>query len=396
MNGRNVLWVRWVLALALVVGARPVLAASGRERSLGVYPAQRIPLTFSHRLHLDAGAECLTCHDPARKSVQSSDLFLPKHPECEACHDIDKAKAGQKVDPPAACNTCHPGFDPTAHKEPARVEFAAPNLIFPHKVHVDRKVDCTTCHGKMADITLATRMQLPKMETCLQCHDGRAASSKCSTCHVTQPSGRLQLSFASGLLRPQQGNPYGMDHGPRFEFNHGNRASLNRTMCQQCHAESECQQCHNALQKPLSVHPNDFITLHPVQAKMQVTRCEACHRYQSFCAACHERTGVGVDANPSLRPRNLSVHPDLNTWVNVIGPKHHGIAASRDIRQCMSCHREDSCLTCHSDSDRFGVLRQVNPHPTGFAQMCKALAGKNDRACLKCHTEATLAQKGCR
>jgi hypothetical protein len=387
-----------LIAFVLLTGllASPANAVSGRERSLAVYPPQRMPIIFSHALHLEAGADCASCHDPARKSAKSSDLNLPKHPECETCHDIEAAAKGKKVDPPSACNTCHLGFDHTAQKEPARVVIPPPNLAFNHKVHVDKKVDCAVCHGKMNEVTLATRNQLPKMETCLQCHDGRTADAQCRTCHTKHPSGRIQLQFISGLLRPQQGNPLGMDHGPRFEFTHGNRASLNREMCMECHAESECQQCHNGMQKPLSVHPNDFITLHPVQARMELTRCQSCHRMQSFCASCHERTGVGMNAEPVFRPQNARVHPDYNSFVNILGPQHHGIQASRDIQSCMSCHREETCLACHSDADRFGVRNQINPHPGGFQAMCKALAAKNDRPCLKCHSEAKLVQEGCR
>ena len=116
-----------------------------------------------------------------------------------------------------------------------------------------------------------------------------------------------------------QGNPLGLDHGPRYEFTHGNRASVDRQTCMSCHAESYCQTCHDALQKPLSVHPNDFITLHPVQARQDSTRCSSCHRMQSFCASCHERTGVGMDADRSLRPRNVKVHPDYTAWVETPG-----------------------------------------------------------------------------
>jgi len=50
-------------------------------------------------------------------------------------------------------------------------------------------------------------------------------------------------------------------------------------------------------------------------------------------------------------------------------------------------------MSCHSE---LSPRRQVNPHPSGFGAMCKRLAAANDRACLKCHTDASLAQKGCR
>jgi hypothetical protein len=380
-----------VFALSLAA-AGVAWAATARERSLAVYPAQNIPLRFDHALHLEAGADCASCHDSVRKSESPKDRNLPGHEECETCHDIAAAQKGEKTDPPASCATCHPGFDATVRKEPAKLDLPHGNLHFSHKLHVDKKVECTTCHGDMTKVNLATRQQLPKMATCFECHDGHVVTNDCKACHLKQASGRLQLTFSSGILRPMQGNPLGMDHGPRFEFNHGTRAAVARQTCMECHADSYCQQCHDSLQKPLSVHPNDFITLHPLQARTDASRCESCHRAQSFCAACHERVGVGMDADPSLRPRNAKVHPDYATWVEVLGPQHHGIVASRDIRQCVACHREESCTSCHSErSER----RQVNPHPNGFKDACKRLAAANDRACRKCHTELSLIQKGC-
>ena len=53
-------------------------------------------------------------------------------------------------------------------------------------------------------------------------------------------------------------------------------------------------------------------------------RSESCHKpfirfHAGVMAACHERTGVGMDADRSLRPRNVKVHPDYTAWVEVPG-----------------------------------------------------------------------------
>ena len=385
------------------------LAATGRERHEAIYPPQKIPLAFNHAQHIEQGAECVACHDSARKSVKASDVLLPKaivkpgekipeHPECENCHDIAAAAEGKPVDPPAACTTCH--LNAEGRKEVAKTSFPTANLIFNHKVHVELKYECTTCHfssasGTMDDVGLATRYQLPKMETCLACHNGQKAPADCKTCHLTDPSGRLQLTFASATLRPSQGDPFGLDHGPKFELTHGTRAKLDRGKCTECHTESSCMTCHDSLQKPLSVHPNDFITIHPVSARLDALNCEGCHRYQSFCAACHERAGIGKDSDPSLRARNLRVH-STNFVNNQASPEFHAVAAARDIKQCISCHREESCMACHATREKIGGSRSANPHPDGFAARCKQLAGLNDRACLKCHTEGDLVNRSCR
>ena len=279
--------------------------------------------------------------------------------------------------------------------------------MFSHRAHKEKKIPCDTCHNSsisntMAEVGLATRYQLPKMETCLACHDGKTAASECSTCHVSDGTGRLAQAFPSGVLRPMQGDPFGLDHGPRFEFGHGTRAKLDRALCMECHTEGSCMSCHDSLQKPLSVHPNDYLNLHPVQARMDSTRCEACHRFQSFCAACHERTGLGIDSDPSLRARNVRVHPNYAEWVQSPGgPNHHSIVASRDIKSCMACHREESCMACHATLGVLSTSRNTNPHPDSFNEkfggkaFCAGLMSRNDRACLKCHTLSDLQVRGC-
>ncbi|MBL8951002.1 MAG: cytochrome C [Myxococcaceae bacterium] len=403
-------------AVLCTLGAAGIaLAATGRDRHEAIYPAQRIPIEFSHALHVKpeaaggVGAPCEACHEAARKSEKAADKLVPlagkpragtfpEHEACESCHDIAGAEKGEKVDPAASCDTCHLGVDKKAKKVTATAVWPTPNLIFNHKIHFEKEkgIACERCHfgatGKgMEEVDLSTRYQLPKMKTCLECHNGSSAPADCRTCHVTDPSGRLQIAFATATLRPMQGDPLGLDHGPRFELTHGTRAKLDRRACADCHTDSYCATCHDSLQKPISVHPNDYITLHPTQARMDSLQCDSCHRYQSFCAACHERVGIGMSADPTLRARNLQVHSEA--FKNGRGsPEHHGIAASRNINQCIACHREESCTKCHASTTVPGS-QIVNPHPNGFGSRCRALRQANDRGCAKCHTTADLDMK---
>ncbi len=413
---------RTLLALICMLGAAGIaFAATGRDRHEAIYPAQRIPIEFNHGQHVKSeaaggvGAPCEACHAQAPDSEKASDKLLPlakprkdkssawwpEHEECEACHDIESASKGQKVDPAAACETCHLGFDAKT-KKVAAANWPTPNLIFNHKIHFEKQKDitCDRCHfgatGKgMEEVELSTRYQLPKMKTCLECHNGAGAPAGCNVCHVTDPSGRLQVSFATAALRPMQGDPLGLDHGPRYELTHGTRAKVDRRACGECHTDSYCATCHDSLQKPLSVHPNDYVTLHPVQARMDSLQCDACHRYQSFCAACHERVGIGMSADPTLRARNLQVH-DEDFKSNTVSPRHHSVSAARNINQCIGCHREESCMRCHATTGvRVGGQTGGGtiPHPDGIQGRCRALRQANDRACLKCHTNADLDDK---
>jgi len=381
--------------MSALLGSLLALAAasSSAERSPVIFPAQSMPVRFDHAQHLSGGADCLTCHDKARKSTRASDWNLPAHPECEQCHDLKKDK----------CSTCHPGFDPTARTAPPRIAFPTANLVFDHQVHVKNKIACERCHEDVPKVQLATVQQLPKMGTCLTCHDGTAAPSACTTCHLKEPSGRLQLTFTQGPLRPMAGNPLGVDHGPRFEFTHSALGSTARSTCLACHSDRDCQKCHDGMQKPLSVHPNDWISLHALQVRGQMLQCDGCHRLQSFCVACHERSGVSNEGL-LLPAQNLKVHGDLTQWTGLanrdrvpMSGNHHAFQAARDIRPCMSCHREETCLKCHSQVDHPSLLgRSANPHPPNFAAACRRFASMNDRGCVLCHDEGYLAAQGCR
>jgi hypothetical protein len=116
-----------------------------------------------------------------------------------------------------------------------------------------------------------------------------------------------------------------------------------------------------------------------VPARQDEPRCDACHRRQTFCTACHERMGIGNNADPQFRDPTADVHPV--GWLTP-GPLHHGVQASRNISQCASCHREEQCLQCHATA--FGV----RPHPPGFRDNCGSTLRKNERACHKCHDPA--------
>ncbi len=402
-----------LIALAVAAGGPAASPAEGAApdsvlpRSLAVYPAQRIPLAFDHRRHLAIDARCELCHDAARRSASSLDVNLPHHPECAGCHEIEKAKnlkpGDPPLEPPADCLTCHPGFDATVAKAPLAVDLPGPNLRFPHDKHVARGIGCGACHPGMAEVGLATRDQLPRMETCLACHDGTQASSACSTCHPARARGApLTVEFPNTRekLRPAAGDPFGLDHGVRFDRNHGARARMEQDRCAACHAQSECLACHDGTARSLTVHPNDYAVAHPVQARQDSVRCDACHRRQTFCIACHERAGLGRDADPAFRAKGLRVHPDFDVWVRTRGPQHHAVAASRDIGACASCHREDTCMSCHSatrvDPAWDPAVTGFSPHPPGFKDGCRALAARNSRVCAKCHAAAENVAARCR
>jgi hypothetical protein len=97
-------------------------------------------------------------------------------------------------------------------------------------------------------------------------------------------------------------------------------------------------------------------------------------------------TADGKSGLPSIAKR---FHPPYAVWVQAPRtPEHHSYQAERNLRTCTACHREDTCLECHSAiPGGIGRYTNVNPHPAGFAgsRTCQALASRNARVCLKCH-----------
>jgi hypothetical protein len=211
--------------------------------------------------------------------------------------------------------------------------------------------------------------------------------------------------FAEGRLAPS-GAIRGDDHTETFRRDHANVARADERYCLNCHRRDECLSCHNGVVKPFDFHGNDYVSIHPVDARRDSIRCQACHRLQTFCIGCHQRTGVALDV-PGGTPTKpttsaLQFHPPgWTTQQFQLNPDHHAWQAMRNIRACVSCHREQSCLECHSNfsSGSPGLkMFGVSPHPLSWATSgkCQALASRNKRVCLKCHALTETDHLACR
>ncbi|MGM0575752.1 MAG: cytochrome c3 family protein [Myxococcota bacterium] len=401
-------------------------AGLGRQHTPSplIMPDQRIAVRFTHRVHLE-DMDCDDCHASAKDSVRASDVNLPKEEGCFDCHDPEDAAEDPPGYPPALCTTCHPGYEPKmppdaephetsrAQVHPETWEIPPPNLRFNHKVHVDRGIGCTTCHQNMAALDLATRDNaLPTMGTCLECHDGDTAPSECKTCHLTNPDGRIDTTLQNQRLEPA-GWYFGDAHDDDWLHDHANPARMRADTCNACHAPKDCIDCHNGVKKPLKIHPNNWILTHPVAARKNAPNCSSCHRSQTFCVDCHQQTRVAWEpydgetgeavGKRRLREEGVRFHPE--GWVDRSqapfargrrGPNHHAFEAQRNIRACVSCHTEQTCLTCHSPKV-FGAAA-ASPHPPGWGSSgrCRRMLQRNHRACVKCHSLADPLLDLCR
>ncbi|HKQ71525.1 MAG TPA: cytochrome c3 family protein [Polyangiaceae bacterium] len=367
-----------------------------------VFPPQKLTIRFNHKKHVkEVGAKCESCHSKAKTSKSADDGLLPPGTTCDACHDTDHSD--KKAVKPGSedmgqCAFCHLGYRASSPNQVAMVDIPKPNMRFNHKAHLDKNINCSQCHGSIDELELATRDQLPRMKGCFGCHNmsGPAkggAKSDCNVCHVTETDGRMKSMFATGELKPPRWLS-NAQHTPDFLERHKRVAADNSALCANCHTERFCTDCHDGKIRPRSVHPNDWISMHPIAARQDNPKCTSCHQEQSFCLGCHQRAGVTM-SGPNVQGHKF--HPP--GWIEGLasasrGPGHHAWEAQRNLNACVSCHTERDCAMCHAASGRGGL--GVNPHPPSFKSDCGTQFRKNNRPCLTCHDVDSTQISDCR
>jgi hypothetical protein len=380
-------------AVAVALVAAGAVLADRRDATAWspiVYPLQRLPLVFSHAKHLARATPCAACHPAAATSRSAVDNLLPTEAACRACHPIDRANPTLVIPsaPPVACIACHPGY--RADAPVAQTYLTPPPLKFDHSAH--RTASCESCHGDLRVVGLATTEQLPAMASCLGCHKDGSDERHCADCHLAKLGGLLETRFEHGDLVPAH-DGLGDAHGADFKNRHTQEARQTGATCTACHDRSECIACHQGVVKPMEFHPGNYLLTHAVDARRGKPDCSACHRAQSFCIGCHERSGLGNRGDTQFN----SIDPDRAFhppgWASAgAGPNLHAGQARRNITSCASCHREDDCLKCHSAQPG---SPQASPHPAGWrgSARCKALDRGDRRMCLRCHI--ARAELGC-
>ncbi len=309
-----------------------------------VYPP---PSGFPHGPH--AAADCVRCHTTVAQSVRPGDGSVP-NTACADCHDDGRTWISRPEPPPA--------------------------LRFGHRPHAARGATCGDCHLGAG---------WPKKPTCMTCHDGTTANARCDTCHPSLPDGRMRTQWPRGQLVPES-------HTPGFQRTHGRSAAAAPETCRGCHTQRSCDTCHAGSVRPLEIHPADYILSHAPQARRNDPDCTRCHRLQTFCVGCHAQAGVTDHPGPLEFP-GRGFHP--KGWVDDAtgGATRHGVEARRNLRACVGCHREATCVRCHAEGPASGL--RANPHPPGFRRRCARALDANHRGCAKCHTDRATLERLC-
>ena len=382
-----------LIVLSLVVGAGLAWAATARERSLAIYPAQRIPLLFNHQQHLEAGAECVTCHDGARSSANVTDRNLPGHEECGTCHDIEAAQKGRQDGPARRLRHVPPGLRRhgapgtreagAAHRAPqvqppgARGEEDGLLGVPRHPEGREARHAGSSCPRWPRASSATTAAWPPRSAAPATSPSPRGA---CSSPSPRASSGRCRATPSGWIMGRATSSPTAAAR--RWT---GRRACPATPSPSVKRATTRCRsrcRCTPTTSSPCT----------PSRRARTPRAARAATAPSPSAPRATSARGWGRARTARCAPRNLKVHPDYNLWVETPGPEHHGVAASRDMQSCVVLPPRG--VVPHVPLVALGAAHQ--PPPGGLRTACKRLAAANDRACLKCHTESSLAQKGCR
>jgi hypothetical protein len=162
-------------ATTVFTPAHPTMRAAVRD-FFGMRPRADQPFPFPHNVHAANKVGCTEyCHESA---VEGPRAGLPSVKICMGCH--------------TSIATDRPLIKQIAGYEQKGLDIAwqrvygypaQSHVRFNHAPHIRAKVDCSTCHGNVAEQTVAERVVDLDMGFCVNCHTERKASNDCLTCH---------------------------------------------------------------------------------------------------------------------------------------------------------------------------------------------------------------------
>lgn len=148
--------------VALLVGV--ILLAYGLNAgafTTDVGVARDQPVPFSHKHHVsDDGIDCRYCHN----SVETSNFAgLPSTDTCMGCHAQIWTNAEMLEPVRESLRTGKSLVWTRVHDLPDFV-------YFNHSIHINKGIGCASCHGRVDQMPLMSKVNTLYMEWCLDCH----------------------------------------------------------------------------------------------------------------------------------------------------------------------------------------------------------------------------------
>ncbi|PID59711.1 MAG: cytochrome C [Ignavibacteriae bacterium] len=180
-----VLKVRLPLTLFVVVLSFIVTFYFSRPERDGIGYQPEQPIAYSHKLHAgQMKIDCQYCHTGVTKGRHA---LVPSANICMNCHTLARNDKAEIIKLAKYYENKEPIPWKRIHKVP---EYA----YFNHSVHVNKGIECETCHGNIADMEVVKQMKSWTMTACLECHrepekflpylkDVKKGPTNCAACH---------------------------------------------------------------------------------------------------------------------------------------------------------------------------------------------------------------------
>lgn len=156
-----ILRVRLPITIFVIVSsfALTYFLSRGERDGIGYQPDQ--PIDFSHALHAgQMGVDCQYCHTSVEKSRHAG---IPPVETCMNCHSVARKDKPQIIKLTTHYKEGKPLEWNRIHKVP---EYA----YFNHSVHVNKGIDCASCHGEVKQMEKVAQVNRFTMGACLDCH----------------------------------------------------------------------------------------------------------------------------------------------------------------------------------------------------------------------------------
>ncbi len=161
---------RWTNKIPLAIGVLGPLALAGliggvwyyfspKFTDVGYRPHQ--PVSFSHKLHAgDMGMDCRYCHNTVEQAAHAA---IPPAQTCMNCHSLVKTDSPKLKLVRDSYTTDEPIPWVRVHQLP---DYA----FFDHRPHLSAGVGCSSCHGRIDQMTIVEMAKPLSMGWCLDCH----------------------------------------------------------------------------------------------------------------------------------------------------------------------------------------------------------------------------------
>jgi hypothetical protein len=149
---------RLLLAGLALIGLAAIAGIVATRAQALAAPEQ--PIAYSHRVHVEAGVQCLFCHSGA---LRTSTAGIPSVEKCMGCHAVI-ARDEPEIQEVAAYAAQGEGIPWV------RVNVQPDFVFFSHEPHVTAGLNCENCHGEVSQMSVAHPVVRMDMGWCLKCH----------------------------------------------------------------------------------------------------------------------------------------------------------------------------------------------------------------------------------